>query len=215
MSFTSHSLFADIEEAECRRMLHCLGATSCPFQTGEILYTYGGDHRIGLIQSGRAELQRIDGEGNRTLLELLGADSLYGEPLAFSAREDSLAIVGSTDGRALLLDYDRISHPCGRVCPCHTAVIDNLFRLLAQKSRHLSERITVISHRSIREKLLCYFRLHADSSDGLLELPFTLSALADYICADRSAMMRELKRMKEGGLLSFEKRRIRLNLNKP
>ena len=41
-------------------------------------------------------------------------------------------------------------------------------------------------------------------------LPFTLSALADYISADRSAMMRELKRMKEEGLVEMDGRRVTL-----
>ena len=69
----------------------------------------------------------------------------------------------------------------------------------------------VLSCRSTREKLLCYFRICAYESRSLsFTLPFTLSALADYICADRSAMMRELKRLKEEGVLRSEGRRITL-----
>ena len=41
-------------------------------------------------------------------------------------------------------------------------------------------------------------------------LPFTLSALADYISADRSAMMRELKKMREQGVVTVEGRRVTL-----
>ncbi|MDE6997563.1 MAG: helix-turn-helix domain-containing protein, partial [Oscillospiraceae bacterium] len=44
----------------------------------------------------------------------------------------------------------------------------------------------------------------------VFQIPFTLSALADYISADRSAMMRELKKMREEGLVAIEGRRVKL-----
>ena len=48
----------------------------------------------------------------------------------------------------------------------------------------------VLSCRSTREKLLCYFRIRAGEEKSLsFSLPFTLSALAEYLCVDRSAMM--------------------------
>ena len=43
-------------------------------------------------------------------------------------------------------------------------------------------------------------------------LPFTLSTLADYLSIDRSAMTRELKRMKEEGLIEINRRNIRLHI---
>ena len=86
-----------------------------------------------------------------------------------------------------------------------------MLRLISDKAQALSERVDVLSRRSIREKLLCYFRQLADQtgSESFL-LPFSLSTLADYIATDRSAMMREMKRMKEEGILRSEGRRITL-----
>ena len=42
------------------------------------------------------------------------------------------------------------------------------------------------------------------------QLPFSLSALADYISADRSAMMRELKKMKDERLVEVAGRQVTL-----
>ena len=58
---------------------------------------------------------------------------------------------------------------------------------------------------------MCWFQLRrlASGADSFT-LPFTLSALADYISADRSAMMRELKRMKAEGLVEMDGRRVTL-----
>ena len=86
-----------------------------------------------------------------------------------------------------------------------------MLRLITDKAQALSERVDVLSRRSIRDKLLCYFRQQSFKvrSDTFL-LPFTLSALADYISADRSAMMRELKKLREEGYVATDNRKITL-----
>ena len=84
-------------------------------------------------------------------------------------------------------------------------------RLMSDKAQGLSQRVDVLSRRSIREKLLCYFRQLAEKEgDDTVTLPFSLSTLADYIATDRSAMMRELKKLKDEGLISADGRQIRL-----
>ena len=47
-------------------------------------------------------------------------------------------------------------------------------------------------------------------SKNSFRLPFSLSMLADYIATDRSAMMRELKKLKDEGFLTSDGRQIRL-----
>ncbi len=90
-------------------------------------------------------------------------------------------------------------------------MVENMFHLVADKATALSERVEVLSRRSIRDKLLCYFSLLASKAGGSgFSLPFSLSALADYISADRSAMMRELKKMREEHLLAVDGRAVTL-----
>ena len=86
-----------------------------------------------------------------------------------------------------------------------------MLRLVADKTVRLSERIQVLSCRTIREKLLCYFNLSAARAGSLrFVLPFSFSELADYICADRSAMMRELGHMRAAGLVCTQGRGVTL-----
>ena len=91
----------------------------------------------------------------------------------------------------------------------HSVLVQNMLRLMSDKAQGLSQRVDVLSRRSIREKLLCYFRQLAEKEgDATVTLPFSLSTLADYIATDRSAMMRELKRLREEGILLSEGRKI-------
>ena len=90
-------------------------------------------------------------------------------------------------------------------------MVENLFHLVTEKAAQLSERVEVLSRRSIREKLLRYFQLQAAKGrQPSFQLPFSLSALADYISADRSAMMRELKKMRQEMLVTITGRQVTL-----
>ena len=91
-----------------------------------------------------------------------------------------------------------------------------MLRLISDKAQALSERVDVLSRRSIREKLLCYFHQLAEKAgSNTFQLPFSLSMLADYIATDRSAMMRELRHLKEQGIVCTDGRQIRLLGERP
>ncbi|MFR3920744.1 MAG: Crp/Fnr family transcriptional regulator [Dysosmobacter welbionis] len=111
----------------------------------------------------------------------------------------------------LFIDNSCIFKRCENACTHHSTLVYNMMNLLSNKTRSLSERVDVLSRRSIREKLLCYFRQQTEKSgEDVFTLPFSLSVLADYIATDRSAMMRELRHLKEEGVLRSEGRRITL-----
>jgi CRP-like cAMP-binding protein len=107
------------------------------------------------------------------------------------------------------MEYDRLMGRCENACAHHSTLVRNMFHLVTEQTRRLSRRVEVLSRRSIREKLQCYFRIcRLEAGTDTFPLPFTLSALADYISTDRSAMMRELKKMREAGLVSMEGRYV-------
>ena len=70
-------------------------------------------------------------------------------------------------------------------------------------------RIELLTKRSTRDKLLGYFSLLSTRKlSASFELPFSLTDLADYLSVDRSAMMRELKLLKEDGFIEKVGNRI-------
>ena len=82
---------------------------------------------------------------------------------------------------------------------------------MSQTATKLGERVEILSQRSIRGKLKSYFHIMSIRSctDTFLP-PFTLSTLADYLSIDRSAMMRELKKLREEGLVDVQRRNVRV-----
>ena len=87
----------------------------------------------------------------------------------------------------------------------------NLISLLTKRLRAQAEHIESLSKRTIRGKLLSYFEMRVRETDALsFTLPFSLSALADFLSIDRSAMQRELKKMREEGILYSKGRKIEI-----
>ncbi len=213
MEYGSLALFYDITDQEVEAMIQCFRMRRCRFHPGQIICTYGESAgEVGVLVSGEAELVRLDYAGNRTILERLETGGVFGESLAFTPTlGDCVEVVSAAGSEVLFMEYSHIMKRCENACAHHSKLVQNMFRLVTEQTRRLSQRVEVLSRRSIRDKLMCWFQLRrlAAGADSFT-LPFTLSALADYISADRSAMMRELKRMKEEGLVEMDGRRVTL-----
>lgn len=207
-------LFQGINYDEYQRMLTCFQAVQRSYRPEEMIYDFSkpNQNAVGIIERGTASLIRIDADGVATVLEELHAGGVFGKDLAFAgSREDSLEVVCRTACDVLFIDYPHILKRCENACYHHSLLVQNMLRLMADKAQSLSERVDVLSRRSIREKLLCYFRQQAEKEGAdSFTLPFSLSTLADYIATDRSAMMRELKRLREEGTVSSDGRRFTL-----
>ena len=206
-------LFDDISYESYLAMYDCFHAVSKPFQPGDAICDFsGGCDSVGVIERGSASVVRTDEAGVETVLEVLGAGGVFGRTLAFAGnRNDSLEVVCRTPCEVLFFDYAHLLKRCEKACTHHSLLVQNMLRLVADKAQTLSERVDVLSRRSIREKLLCYFRQQADKAGGdHFALPFSLSMLADYIATDRSAMMRELKKLRDEGLVVTNGREIRV-----
>ena len=127
------------------------------------------------------------------------------------ARNRTIAYQASGKCRVLLLDYDRILHACKLVCRFHHRMIENMVELIAEKNLELIEKLEVTSRTSIREKLLTYLTRQAErTGSATFQVPMGRTELAEYLCTDRSAMTRELSRMREEGLIDFDKRTFTL-----
>ena len=80
-----------------------------------------------------------------------------------------------------------------------------------QKVTVLNSRIELLTKRSTRDKLIGYFSvLSARNFSKTFSLPFSLTDLADYLSVDRSAMMRELKSLKDEGFIEKNGNKITL-----
>lgn len=207
------NIFQNITEKECQEMLRCFQAVEKKYAGGNILSTYQKENKkIGILESGEANLIRIHPDGRQTILENLHAGDIFGESLTFENFDrGTLQVVCVKNCTVQFIDYACLVRRCPRACPWHSELVHNSLQIISRKAVQLSERLEILSQRSIRDKLSCYFSIMALKCGGdSFALPFSMSSLADYLAVDRSAMMRELKKMKEERLVEAKRRQITL-----
>ena len=134
-------------------------------------------------------------------------EDIFGETFACGAESSSLvSFVAAQDSKVLFLSFCRVMHTCTHACQFHQTLIENMVRLIARKNRELMRKVEVVSKKTLREKILAYLSIQAQSQGGkTFEIPLGRVEWAEYLCADRSALTRELARMKEEGILDYQK----------
>ena len=198
-----NTLFNNIDEKEKEKIFKTLEIKPIRYSKNEIIIT-DNDYSIGVLLKGEAYVEKYDYDGNRSILEQLFENSLFSKRF-YQLRKD-ISIVSTTECEVLLLDYDSIMNKIK-----NKVFINNFLSLYYQKIIDKNIRLEILSKRTIRDKLLSYFLLLAkDSPKQIINLPFTYTDLADYLFVDRSAMMREIKKMKDSGIIKTKGRLIKL-----
>lgn len=206
-------LFAGVAEPELTQMLGCLAARRASYARGEAIL-HAGDRtaELGVLLSGEVHLERTDAHGNRELVGQVHAGGIFAE--VFACLRDvplSVTATAAAPAQVLFLDVERVLHVCPSACAFHSRVVQNLLHLLAGKNYRLTEKLEHISRRTTREKLLSYLAAQSRAAHSTtFFIPFNRQQLADYLAVDRSAMSKELARMRADGLIEYERNRFRL-----
>lgn len=207
-------LFAGIKESDCLRMLECFKIEIKKFKAGACIADSSKiSDKLGIILNGSAVSVKYDINGVRTIIEKLEEQSVFGKLFTISGSSRTyLEIVCDTDCEVMYVNYSELTKRCSKACSCHSRVVENLLMLLSEKMVSLSERIEVLSQRTIEDKLISCLEIIEDKTPAgeSPNLPFSITALSDYLCVNRSALQREITKLKNNGVLKITKRKFRL-----
>ena len=182
------------------------------FKKNEIITTFiSKRNQVCILVSGEAELVRYDYNGNKTIVEHFNKNDIFGEVFYVITTNNELFVVAKQNCDVIFLVYDNLKQKCKSNCKFHQTLNENLSELILHKVTVLNSRIELLTKRSTRDKLIGYFSiLSARNFSKTFSLPFSLTDLADYLSVDRSAMMRELKSLKDEGFIEKNGDRITL-----
>ncbi len=202
-----------MDDAEIESMLGCLGAKYDDFDKSECILRVGdAPESVGLLLSGSVLVVQEDYWGNRNIRARIAAGQVFAEAFAcVPGAVMDVSVVADEPSRVLWLNVGRVLHTCPTACAHHSRMIRNLLADLAANNLRANEKLTHISRRSTREKLLSYLSAEARRrGQAAFSIPFNRQQLADYLSVERSAMSAELSRMQREGLLTVEKNRFSL-----
>lgn len=164
-----------------------------------------------ILINGNADLVRYDLNGNRTIVEHFTKNDVFGEVFYMITTNNELLVEAREKCAVLFYSYNDIHNKCRNNCKFHQNLSEDLPELILSKVTGLNMRIELLTKRSIRDKLIGYFTmLSTRNLSKTFSLPFSLTDLADYLSVDRSAMMRELKLLKDDGFIQKNGNKITL-----
>lgn len=211
----SSPLFSGISAEEASAMLSCLQAEKKGFPK-EAFLLHAGDtaESIGLILSGSILVIQEDIWGNRNILSKAGPGQTFAAAYACAPGSVlNVNVFAETPVTALFLNVKRILNVCPSACTHHSRIIRNLLGDLAEKNLRFSEKLTHMSQRTTRDKLMSYLSAEAQRLGTYeFDIPFSRQQLADYLGVERSGLSLELGKMRSEELLDFHKNHFALKI---
>ena len=206
-------LFSGVGEGDIASLLSCLGARKKEYKKGEYILREG-EHisDIFILVEGKIHIQKDDYWGNRSILSVISVGEMFGE--GYAAPESGALlndVVAVEDSSVIFFDVKRILTTCSSACRFHNMIVQNMFFAISDKNRKLVQKLGHMSGRTTRAKLISYLSEEAKrQGSSAFTVPFNRQQLADYLCVDRSAMSNELCKMRDEGMIKFEKSRFEL-----
>ena len=200
-----------IDDLHIEVMSNCVNVKKKSFQTGEYILSFGLRQKmIGLVATGRADIVRVDVDGNESVIKTLTPGSIFND--AFSCyTTNSVFVISRTITEIYFIDYPQILTNCLMGCKYHSTMVQMLLNLFTENSISLNEKIEILSYSKIRERILAFLHIGiGNDENNCYKLPFSISEFAEFLCVDRSALMRELKKMEEENIIKRENKTITL-----
>ncbi len=200
-------LFESMKNENITAMLDCLGAEVRSYPKNRNIFTEGQTASyIGIILSGAAQIIRVDFYGNRSIVAVLKPTQLFGESFACAEiKSIPVNVIAEKDCEVMLINSQKILHPCCNACEFHSQIIFNLMKSIASKNLLLNQKIEIISKRTTREKLMTYLMIQAKKHGSSFTIPYDRQELADFLEVDRSGLSAEISKLRKEKIIECKR----------
>ena len=206
-------IFCEIKKEDLPKVFEKIGGTVKNFKKGEFVFRAGEEiSQLCILLEGSLHILREDYWGNANII----TDILPGEVFAevYSCLENTkieVSVAAIKDSRVFMADINKIIYSKENISGYDEIITKNFISVIARKNLRLNSKVSHISGRSIREKLISYLSYVSEKKgSGEFEIPFNRQQLADYLNTDRSALSAELGKMRKEGIIEFEKNKFKL-----
>ncbi len=177
------------------------------FRRGEtILHSGERTETIGIVQKGSILIENIDPWGNRSILNETGEGSVFAESYALSGEPMMVDAVSNVDSIIIFINIKRLLDTKNSSRGWYVKLLNNLISVTAAKNMVLSNRIFCTTPKTIRARILMYLSgVYRKNNRRAITIPFNREQMASYLNVDRTALSKELGRMKRDGLIDWHK----------
>jgi len=211
--YLSSKLFEGIKPNEFKHTLDCIQAYEKSYTRGSYIIMQGDKvDNFGMVIEGVVDIIKENIYGNRRLITTIEKNMIFAESLAAANLEESpISAVAKDNCRVLFIPLDRLLVMCSKSCSFHNQLITNMVKMLATKNLLLTQKLDYLTSRTTRERVAKYFIDTANRvGKTTIKIPYNRNQLAEYLGVDRSVLSRELSKLKQEGILTFDKNTFRI-----
>lgn len=162
-------------------------------------------YAMDVVCSGRLVAYSLASNGSETIIFEFEAGSIIGANLLFGKQNLYPMNIYCTSDCTL---FHISKHGISELLKEHSFVMQ-FIQSLSLNSQGMNRKIAMYTQKSLRENLMDYFMaLSVQQKSKSVLLPQTKKQLADYLGVQRPSLFRELKRMKDEGLINIANKRI-------
>lgn len=204
-------LFEHIENNQVLELLKCFGIKTKTYKQNSYVLKIGSKiNYLGVILSGTALVTKTDALGKTVLLETLKTNDIFGHNIVcFGLNKSPVDIIAESECEILFLPFEKVVTPCSKLCTYHLRLIKNVMKMISKRNSLLTDKIDILGQKTTREKILAFLYSYK-AEDKPFTVPFSRAGMAEFLCVDRSAMSRELCKMRDEGMLKFYKNNFEL-----
>lgn len=206
------ALFSHIPPEGLDRLLGCFAPAVRRYERGDILLLAGYDTgEIGVLLEGAATAVKTTPDGATVTITDLAPGSVFGDVLAGCSVKSPVTIIARAPAKAMYIPCRKLLCPCAAMHPEHTQLMQNLVRTISEKYFELSRRVDLLILKSLRSKLCAWLLGQAQAAGAdTFSVPLSRAGLAEYLNCERSALSRELGRMRSEGLIETYKNSFKI-----
>ncbi len=212
LSFLAETpLFRGCGQKEISDLLNALRHSVRAYKKGTMIFHSGSlVTDLGLVMEGSVQIETVDLFGARSILGICERGDVFAESYACIPDQPLLVdVVAREDTTVLFINVPSLlsaQAPQGG-----SPVVQNLLGIASRKNLRLSMRIFHSAPKKIRDRLYSYFsELVTTQGSTEIRIPLDRQQLADYLGVERTALSKELGKMKREGLLDYHKNMFRI-----
>ena len=206
-------LFQGLDREEINEVLQKFHGLIKHFPKSDYIYLAGDCvENLCVVLEGTVQMIKEDIWGEKSIIANLGAGSVFAENfLGQLGDRSSVSYFVASDSEVLMLPLGRTLFDTNTSSKASQRLMCNIVSILADNNTRLIEKTEILCKKTLRSKILAYLEQEARNHGcRSFTIPFNRTDLANYLDADRSALTRELARMKEEGLIDFTKNNFEL-----
>ncbi len=207
------TLFSNLTDDDILHIAQCMRLSVRSYPADSYLFLVNDTvDSVGVVLDGEVEIAKESIIGGRHIIAILQSADIFGEGIVCTSNRQSPVIVRTrTITNICYLPFERLLRTCSNSCSFHTQLIYNMMLILGEKNLHLNRKLELLTLKGMREKIATYLLMIYQQSGTLqIELPFNRNELAEYLNVSRTSMCRELRYMKEDGLIDYHMNHIKI-----